>query len=73
MSDPLKVVDGDAPITVVFREQNHFTWQQTSNLRLLDTYTQVGMDNVKAERLQQLWYCKETGEQRWEDIPRVSE
>lgn len=45
------------------------TWQQTANLRI--ALLPTSEPDTELEQLQQMWICRETGEERWQDVPKV--
>lgn len=43
------------------------TWQRSDDLRVARNASHIG----RPERLQQRWWCRETGESKWQDVPVV--
>jgi hypothetical protein len=40
-------------------------WERSSELRIARNFSHVG----RPERLQQRWWCRDTGKVEWRDIP----
>lgn len=46
-----------------------YIWERTNELRIARNLSHRGRE----ERLQQRWFCRETGDEEWRDVPTYKE